>query len=317
MRTLKRITTINIQSHKEVVIDLPETGLVRFSGDNSNGKSVITKVTSNLVSGTFANPKIRASIISNNAMAGEVKYETYDNYTLLCHLQRDAQGTYLELTRPNGEVIRRYASERGWKPIIEEFGFYHNKELDVLLQIVDDDSPMLYLATPPKTTYALINSAIADPVAEKALEHLNDIYSEAQSQKQELIKQKQVYTSAMEKFEIYDVEDLEVVLEKVEKLLQTLSNVYIPSIPSIPYMSEVHFYNLYVPKLPDMPDMPEVKFYNLHIPNLHIPPYPTFYSIYKPSLPNMANIMKDLITIQSGICPTCGKPFVEGLEHAC
>ena len=44
MSAIKTIRTHNIQSHKDVLIELPETGVVVFQGPNSNGKSVITKV---------------------------------------------------------------------------------------------------------------------------------------------------------------------------------------------------------------------------------------------------------------------------------
>ena len=73
MRSLKRITTRNIQSHREVVIDLPRTGLVRFSGLNSNGKSVITKTTNAIVSGNLTSPKVRNTLVSKDAVAGEIE----------------------------------------------------------------------------------------------------------------------------------------------------------------------------------------------------------------------------------------------------
>ena len=55
MSALKTIRTRNIQSHKDVLIELPETGLVVFTGDNSNGKSVITKVLEDLISYSISN----------------------------------------------------------------------------------------------------------------------------------------------------------------------------------------------------------------------------------------------------------------------
>ena len=318
MRSLKRITTKNIQSHKEVVIDLPETGLIRFSGDNSNGKSVITKFTSNLISGFIGSPKVRNTLISDSAMFGEVLYESYDGYKLLCHIQRDAAGTFLELTRPNNEVVKRYAADKQWSILTSEFGFFYDRDLEVTLQIVDDDSPMLYLSTPPKSTYALINSAIADPVAEKSLENMKNLYDEALSKKQELVKQKNVYQDAMTQFVVYDVDDLSAKLEKIEKFIQVLSGIYVPELPDMPYLTPVNFYNVYKPNIPEFPYMKNVKFYSIYVPNIVTPVYPTLYEVHVPDVPDATNLITEIRKLQSGVCPVCGRPMVQGgIAHAC
>lgn len=317
MRTLKRITTRNLQSHKEVVIDLPKTGLVRFSGDNSNGKSVITKVTTNLIMGTIGNPKVRNTLISHKAMFGEILYEAWDDYKLLCHIQRDAAGTYLELTRPNGEVVRRYASEKSWSILTGEFGFIYNKDTGITLQVVDDDSPFLFLTTPPKTTYALINSAIADPVAELSLQNITEVYNEAQTRKLDYIRQKTVYSEAMMKFEVYDEEELEKTLAIVDKFLNAIKDIYIPELPKIPYMHKVHYYSVYRPNLPEVPYMRHVNFINLYKPHIKVPKYPKFYELYSPKIPNMLNVMNEVNQLRKGICPMCGRPMIEEDKHAC
>ena len=63
MSAIKSIRRRNIQSHQDVLIELPETGVVVFTGDNSNGKSVMRKVLSDVISGRIKQLRNRKSLV--------------------------------------------------------------------------------------------------------------------------------------------------------------------------------------------------------------------------------------------------------------
>ena len=50
MSALKSAVMVNIQSHTKTILEFPRVGIVRFYGNNSNGKSVLVKVLNDVVS---------------------------------------------------------------------------------------------------------------------------------------------------------------------------------------------------------------------------------------------------------------------------
>jgi len=329
MRTLKQIITRNLQSHKEVVIDLPKTGLIRFSGSNSNGKSVITKMTSYLVSGQITKPIIRHSMVNKDAVAGEIIYTDWEDNVLTAHIQREASATYVEFKKKGEEPIRRYLSEGSWQQLVYNFGFSYNKNRELSLQIVDDESPMLYLATSPKVNAEIINTAVSDETASNAVEQLQQHLKDINDYKNSFLNSQLVYKQAMTKFITYDKEKLQKEVSELEEYLSILDTIYIPQLPAIPDMERVEFYNVYKPNLPtipdmtnvifftihkpnipDIPDMQKVEFYTVHRPVIRIPEWPTFYDIHC-NLPNCYDLMKELESLRTGVCPTCGRSWIE------
>ena len=63
MSALKSAVMVNIQSHTRTVFEFPQVGIVRFYGNNSNGKSVLVKVLNDVVSNAITRPSNRRSII--------------------------------------------------------------------------------------------------------------------------------------------------------------------------------------------------------------------------------------------------------------
>ena len=76
MGALKRVVMSNIQSHINTVLEFPETGIVRFLGDNSNGKSVMVKVLQDVVSNNISRPAARRSIIRREIGRAHVELQS-------------------------------------------------------------------------------------------------------------------------------------------------------------------------------------------------------------------------------------------------
>ena len=136
--TLKKITTRYLQSHREVVIDLPEKGLVGFYGDNSNGKSVIRKATEDIIKNDITKPKARLSLVNNRSgySWAEIEYERYDGMIFLVHIHLEAAQTWFELVRPgSSERNRAYLSSKLLPEYVREFGFHYIPQRDISLNI--------------------------------------------------------------------------------------------------------------------------------------------------------------------------------------
>lgn len=309
--TLKTIKTVNLQSHREVEVTLPETGLVRFSGPNSNGKSVITKVTRALISGEINQPKVRNTLISKDAVAGEVIYESYAGDVLTCHLQREASVTYVSLKKADGERITRYLADKTWLDLVYDFGFVYNKERDVPLQIIDDATPLLFIDTSNKVNFEVLNTALTDEKASLALDQLVIAKKDITKSLTNLSEKLAVYKKTMNDFEIYDIEDRERRIAKLKKLCDVLDRIYFPVIPTIPNMKEVKYYDIHYPTIPDLPNMQQVKYYDINYPTIPKINYPKIYDIHIPVIEKIGQIVKDIKELKAQRCPTCGRLWVD------
>ena len=154
--TLKQIRTTNIQSHKSVVIDLPEFGLIRIAGPNSAGKSVILKVLKYALENEIAKPKVRGSLISRRCSFGEATYVRWDDVELTIHLTIDASTTWISLKKPNEEPVVRYLADKNYRDLIAEFGFHYNEKRDFSINIGEGDKSILMYTTNEPTMTRLV-----------------------------------------------------------------------------------------------------------------------------------------------------------------
>lgn len=137
MSAIKTIRTHNIQSHKDVLIELPETGVVVFQGPNSNGKSVITKVIQDTVYNNISKLGTRKSLVNRDVAEGFLEIIRYDGSSLYVNINLEASKTYVKLTRANGEEVTRYLADKTIPDLVEEFGFHYNSDRGIDLEVSD------------------------------------------------------------------------------------------------------------------------------------------------------------------------------------
>lgn len=292
MLTLKRITMKNIQSHKECVLELPPTGLICLVGDNSNGKSVVVKVTKALVTGTITKPINRAALVNRNAYYGEVLYERTDGMKLLLHLAREASATYVTLTRPGEEPMQRYLADKSWKSFVKEFGFHCAPDSNISLNISEADAALLFFKTPYKSNYEIMAPVLYDTRANTALENLETFLKDLRIQREKSVALLQASYTVLNSLKICDVEKEEITRNKLQEYYQVLKSIYIPQIPKISAVPKVNFIDLFIPKIPKII-------------------YPKIYDIHVPSIPDITETAREISDLKENRCPTCGRRFYD------
>lgn len=288
---LKRIVTRNIQSHREVVVDLPPTGLVVFAGNNSNGKSVIVKTTKKILTGELGDPRSRASTINRNAVAGEIEYTRDDGAVLLVHIQREANATYVDLELPGEPKVRRYLSDKSYQELIYRFGFVYDKQTDIAIQIAEAEEALLFYKTPHKTNGAVLSSATTDQAAETAAENITETIKEVKHYRDVYETNLHNYVQTAHNLKIEDTTELNEKIEVMQRCYRNLQAIYFPTLPEVKPVPVVKFVSLHIPKLP------EVK-------------YPRIYS-YHLRIPDILPVAKELEEFRNQRCPTCGRRFDE------
>jgi len=286
---LKQIITRNIQNHAEVVIDLPPTGLVVFTGQNSNGKSVIVKATRILLNGDLRRPRKRASLVNRNATFGEISYVRDDNVILTLHVAREANMTYVKYEEPGKEPIVRYLSDKSYTDLVERFGWHYDKESGISLNIAEEEDSLLFYKTKYSTNRSVLETATSDTSADKVAETFETVLKDARTFREQSITQVRTYSSALNDLVIEDAIPLVEKREKLAYYSRNLSKVYFPNIPEIKAVPKVHFANVHVPNLP------KIK-------------YPRIISL-QCEIPDITNVAQELQTLLEHKCPMCGRGF--------
>lgn len=286
---LKRITTLNIQNHRQVTIDLPPTGLVVFTGDNSNGKSVIVKTTRILLSGQLNKPRKRSAIVNRKATFGEISYTRSDDVTLTAHIAREAAATYVKLCIPNEEPVVRYLADKNYMELVQQFGWHYDKTSGISLNIAEEEDALLFYKTSNKINGQIIETATNDSVANKTAEMFEKTIKDARSFRESYITEIRTYTNACQGLHVEDIQPLEELKGKLEYYHRNLSKVYFPQLPEIQAVPTVHYVDLYVPTLPTII-------------------YPKILDI-SCELPDIVPLMMELEDLRNNVCPLCGRGF--------
>lgn len=290
MSALKTIRTHNIQSHKDVLIELPETGLVVFSGDNSNGKSVIRKVIEDVIANNINKVKVRKSLINRHATEGCLELVKYNGTTLYVNLNLEASQTWVKLTRRDGTEVTRYLADKSIPELINEFGFHYNAERGVSLNICDSDDSILFFRTNHVTNGDILSSALTDTDAQAKYEVLLSNYQEALSLRRTFQDNIKVANLAKEAITLYDIDKEEVLQSRCSYIANILSHIYIPQI------------------LEPLP-IPAVVSVALPVVRLESISVGTLVDLPSVTIREIKPLYKELMELEKGVCPTCQRPF--------
>ncbi len=274
-----------------MVIDLPETGLVVFTGDNSNGKSVIVKTLEALLTNKIAKPRKRNSLVNREASYGTIKFVRSDDVSLEAHIQREAAGTYIRYSVPGEEDVVRYIADKSYKELLLRFGWHYDEDTGISLNVGQEEDELLFYKTQPRKIRSLLESAVTDTNANTAAENMENFLGEVRKLKESYNQQQRAYMQTLSTLVIEDTEPLIAKTEKLEKCYRNLSVVYFPNIPDIKPVPVVHYIDMYTPKIPKI-KFPRIVWASCDIPDI-------------------TKIAAELKTLREHKCPTCGRGFDE------
>lgn len=289
MKALKQIITRNIQNHAEVVIDLPPTGLIVFTGDNSNGKSVIVKAVRALVLNEIKKPRKRASLVNRKASYGEAIFIRTDDVTLTMHVAREAASTWISLEVPGQDKIVRYLSDKSYTELVQTFGLQVAGESGISLNVAEADESLLFYKTPTKTNHEVLQIATVDSRAMTAATNMENTLSETRQFRDACAAQARTIKPALQELHIGDVEALTERRNKLFRYYSILSHIYIPTLPEIKAVPKVRITNVYIPTLPNVK-------------------WPKVHNVYL-DVPDIIPVASELKSVREGKCPTCGRGF--------
>ena len=286
---LKQIITRNIQNHKEVVINLPPTGLVVFTGQNSNGKSVIVKTTRTILNGGIRKPRQRSSLINRNATFGEIVYVRDDGVRLTVHITRESSTNWIKWEDTITEPIVRYLSDKSYPELLQRFGWHYDENTGISLNIAEEEDSLLFYKTNNRTNNSIIETATCDTHANKVAEVFENTIKETRQFRDSSVQQANAMRSTLHDLVVEDTTELVLKLNKARRLLKNLEALYIPTIPEIKAV-------------------PNVKYVEVYNPSLPIVKYPRIVQVSF-DIPDIKPIWDELNILKQNKCPTCGRGF--------
>lgn len=289
-----KIDLQNIQAIGNAHIVVENNTIVEFVGDNSNGKSVISKVIENLVSGDIAHEDVRRTLIKDNTEQGVVIF-TY-NEKQLGLILKPAVKESLIMYKPNiiddpeNAIFRAINDADGLNAIVREFGFRAYANGDICLQLHPTWGAIPFITTSGATNNSIVEDITRDKIADNFLSSFQTITFPVFKEKiARLQKEHDSAKAVLDNMESYDWRAYDAIYEELSEVYQQIKDYeycYIDDIP-VPDLSVVPVSNIQIP------DIPIVQFYDL----CSRIPYP--------------KSLDDYLKVLSGVCPTCGRPLFE------
>ena len=286
---LKSIHTVHLQSHEDVFIELPRTGIVAFTGNNSNGKSVIIKVLNAILSNAISRPKERRTLINRKHVSGYIELVRYDDVKLLVSIHTEAAQTYAEYSEPNKVPVRRYLADKSISDLLTLFGLHYDKDSEISLNIHNDDDKFLFVNTKHTVNYTAMNSAISDEVSEMVLNQIESVTTDIKAREKTFNDTLAKNRAIKDALVVYDVEKY----TELEKKLTYIA-VNIQHIPTSP--------------CPKVKGVPQVETLNIPGPVKRLK-YPLILDIPEFPTTNIVQLGRDVNDVLKGVCPTCKRAF--------
>ena len=271
-----KIEVYNLQAISEAVITISENSITEFSGDNSNGKSIISKCIQAITSGDIRSKTTRRTLIKDGCDKGVFSI-THDKEQMIVLIAEEISNSaiiYVPNTDDDKRITRPLSDKVALEKITHKFGF----------------RTYAFVTTNGKVNSEIIKDITIDKVAEDFLNGFKTItFPLFRSRIQEMEKEKEYIGNVLDSLEAYDWKAYDALRDKIIDVLDVIQGyTYFQLEP------------LDIPNF-DVQIIEEVKLESIVREEL-IQPAERLLPI---------GSMNDLITIMNGTCPTCGKSLVD------
>lgn len=290
-----KIDMQNIQAVSNATIEISENSITEFSGDNSNGKSVLSKVIQALTTGDIRHKDVRQTLIKDGRTKGVVSILN-GIVQLGLIIDEEIAESFLvydpDVTNPDKSkvIVRGIGDVGGCEALIRRFGFRVYNSGDICLQLHPTWGPIPFITTGGQVNDQIVQDITIDRVAQNFLDSFKTItFPTFKNAMKTLNKEKETIETIVGNLESYDwrkYEDIYTRMKEVYDVLFYFVDVDIPTL-EIPLME--------IPPLP--PEIPKIKVVCIY-------PAP-------PEIPIVLRTFDEYVTILNGTCPTCGKMFIE------
>ena len=289
-----KIELQNIQAIGSAEINIAENTITVFSGDNSNGKSILSKVIEAVTSGDIKTKDIRRALIKDGTDCGVVSFTMGTKQLAYILREEISQSCVMysdDITKENSHIVRSLNDKTGLEALNKKFGFRSYANGIICLQLSSTFGPIPFVTTSGAVNSDIVTDITVDRIAQNFLDSFKTItYPVFRQRIANLKNEKEHVTQMLDVLESYDWKEYESIANEMQSVYNMIATYTITQIEDI--------------KVP-----PDIKIYELNpikIKDIH---KPVLYEVY-PIINNISGI-NELVMLRNGICPTCKRPMVE------
>lgn len=286
-----KITVQNMQAIGSAEIEIDENSIVEFTGDNSNGKSIISKFIQGLTSGDLRHKDVRRTLIKDGYITGGMAFEHNNEQLVVCLAEELKDCVVLYSADKNEDKIYKIplSDVDGVNKLIHKFGFRTYASGDICLQLSPTWGAIPFITTNGTVNRDIVKDITEDKVAEEFLKSFSTITFPIFKETIKNYKEnRDKYKALLDNLEYYDWKAYETMANKLRSyanMLDKLTTIYIESIP--------------------VPDLNIIEVGNLKLNNVKL------FEFYEtiPKIQFDSELLRNYIDLANGKCPTCGRRF--------
>ena len=305
-----QVTLENVQSIVNGVYDFPDVGLVKISGGNSNGKSVLVKTINAITTLTITDQTKRRSLIRNGENQATITIK-YKDKALWVRLTVERENCVVALIRANGEKVIRTFRDGGIKELLHEFGFRVYNRNDVCLQVFETFGPMPFVNRNPVDDGEIVEAVAEDAVAKEFLQKFKDItHKKAKEAIQQFDNKIAGWQRVQDSLVVYDYESYTSMADKMEKAANQIAHLTSMTVKPISVPATMNLVDVETISL-DLP-VPPPRIQLKRIPSVQVQPLKPYVDVPAVSgFDDLLDTLQKYGTVKAGECPTCGRPLFE------
>lgn len=301
----------NIQSIENVTYPLPDTGFVKIEGGNSNGKSILVKTIGAIASLQIMDNEKRRALINDQCDCGFVSIE-YKGKSLHIKLHEERNQCYVALVRENGEKIIRTFREGGIEDLLNEFGFRTFNKNQICLQVYETFGMMPFVNTSTSVNGEIVEAITEDTQAKEFLKNYKEV---THKQVVTLVKNLNEKIAATERFRnsllIFKYHEYEKYSKEMRNLFKDLEYFDpIEPLEALPLPVKLDGLDVECEPLEQLWLPIQIDLTDFSVGNLGRLPIIGDMPVGE-KIESLGSIMREIQSIKEGVCPTCGRTFVE------
>lgn len=292
-----KIDLINVQAIGEAHIIAEDNTIVEFVGNNSNGKSIVSKVIEEMTKGDLIHKDVRESLIKDGSESAVILFTLHNKQlgVVLTHELKSCVMMYVpdmsKEDEPGGKILRPLSDSDGCNIMIKEFGFRTYAKGEICLQLAPTFGAIPFVTTGGSVNNDIVTDITIDRIADEFLKSFANItFPMFKDRIKRMTLERDHLQMIVDNMESYDWHAYEDIAERMSGVYNAIA----------PY-KELEISNIPVPRLEIIP-----------VPSYEIRNIPVV-QIYNYCLPisEIGKELLDYVEISKGICPTCGRPLFE------
>ena len=287
-----KILLHNCQGVTDGSIELPANSLIEFTGDNSNGKSTVSRFLEHLAKCDLHLSEIREALIKDDKPSAQFAIINDSNAELIVLLYRETGKSYIaylpNANDPNNGIARQISDRDACAKLIHKFGFRSYANGDICLNLAPTFGGIPLVTTSGKTNFEIVDDFTKDAVADEFLNAYKTYTRPVFARKAKSLKERRAELERLVETNLYpDWEFCKDFVSKNETLARALTNIV--------FMEQVDYTR---PKAYHVVEMSPISYTR---------PCAFLYSFCE----EMRGDLREVIEYNNKRCPNCGRPYLE------